>query len=131
MGGEDGYYTIKDGRWGALDTVNPFKNGIIKVAWKEKYDQGFEVMVEGEYNTRTGKIKAHFESSRRVSGTFELAPKPSVFRGGRTFDEHTARCNIMRLRVTTIHRFLYIRRGQKCHISRGEIAEWLFDFSTV
>jgi len=77
--GEDGYYTIKDGRWGALDTVNPFKNGTIKVAWKEKYDQGFEVVVEGEYNTRTGKIKAHFESSRRVSGTFELAPKPSVF----------------------------------------------------
>jgi len=77
--GEDGYYTIKDGRWAPLDTLNPLKNNILKVAWKEKYDQGFEVVVEGEYNTRTGKIKAHFESSRRVSGTFELAPKPSVF----------------------------------------------------
>ena len=77
--GEDGYYTIKDGRWAPLDTLNPLKNNVLKVAWKEKYNQGFEVVVEGEYNTRTGKIKAHFESSRRVSGSFELAPKPSVF----------------------------------------------------
>merc|ERR1711907_780356 len=77
--GEDGYYTIKDGRWAPPNTPNPLKTGVIRVAWKEKYDKGFEVVVEGEYNARTGKIKAHFESSRAVSGTFELAPKPSVF----------------------------------------------------
>merc|ERR1712159_598798 len=65
--GEDGYYTIKDGRWAPLDTLNPLKNNILKVAWKEQYNQGFEVVVEGEYNTRTGKIRAHFESSRRVA----------------------------------------------------------------
>ena len=77
--GEDGYYTIKDGRWGALDTFNPFKNGIINVAWKEKYDKGFQVVVEGFYDAKTGKIEARFRSSRGVSGRFMLAPKPAIF----------------------------------------------------
>merc|ERR1712224_79956 len=33
--GEDGYYTIKNGRWAPLDTLNPLKNNIVKVAQGE------------------------------------------------------------------------------------------------
>jgi len=72
--GVDGAYRITRGRWGALDgSTKP------TVACIEEYDEGFRVAVEGRYDVRAGKIKARFVSSRGVSGSFELAPKPSVF----------------------------------------------------
>ena len=49
------------------------------VTWIESYDAGFTVVVAGEYNPVTGKIKASFTSSRNVKGNFEIAPKPGGF----------------------------------------------------
>jgi len=72
--GVDGAYRITYGRWG----VNKSKK-TPTVAWVEKYDQGFKVVVSGTYNPQTGKIKASFTSSRNVRGSFELAPKPLGF----------------------------------------------------
>ena len=69
----DGAYKITKGAWGVAE------QGDITIAWVEKYDQGFEVLVEGVYDARGGKIKAAFYSSRSVSGKFELALKPSIF----------------------------------------------------
>ena len=46
------------------------------VAWIERYDAGFTVVVVGEFNPATGKIKASFTSSRDVKGNFEIALKP-------------------------------------------------------
>jgi len=72
--GVDGAYRITSGRWGVnLSKKKP------TVAWIEVYDQGFEVVVSGRYDPRTGKIEASFTSSRRVRGEFELAPKPEGF----------------------------------------------------
>lgn len=72
--GVDGSYRISRGRWGVRDGERR-----PQVAWIETYDEGFEVAVQGTYEPRDGKIKARFTSSRGVSGTFVLAPKPSIF----------------------------------------------------
>lgn len=72
--GVDGAYHITSGRWGVnLSKTKP------TVTWIESYDAGFKAVVAGEYNPRTGKIKASFTSSRNVKGNFELAPKPGGF----------------------------------------------------
>jgi len=72
--GVDGAYRITSGRWG----VNISKKKPT-VAWMERYDAGFTVVVSGEYDPATGKIKGSFTSSRNVKGNFEIAPKPSGF----------------------------------------------------
>ena len=74
--GEDGPYKISKGVWGKRDRD---KEHEVSVGWIETYSQGFEVVVEGFYNTETGNIEARFRSSRGVSGRFMLAPKPSIF----------------------------------------------------
>jgi len=74
--GEDGPYTITQGVWGKRAGD---KEHEVTVGWIEKYSEGFEVVVEGFYDTRTGKIEARFRSDRGVSGRFMLAPKPSIF----------------------------------------------------
>jgi len=72
--GVDGAYRITSGRWGVnLSKQKP------TVTWIERYDAGFSVVVAGEYNPATGKIKASFTSSRNVKGNFEIAPKPGGF----------------------------------------------------
>ena len=74
--GEDGPYTIKRGVWGKRDTD---KEHEVTVGWIEQYTSGFQVVVEGFYDAKTGKIEARFRSSRGVSGRFMLAPKPAIF----------------------------------------------------
>lgn len=74
--GEDGQYTIAKGVWGKREGD---KEHEISVGWIEEYHEGFKVVVEGFYNSETGKIEARFRSSRGVSGRFMLAPKPSIF----------------------------------------------------
>lgn len=72
--GVDGAYRITSGRWGVnLSKKKP------TVTWIERYDAGFTVVVAGEYNPVTGKIKASFTSSRDVKGNFEITPKPLGF----------------------------------------------------
>merc|ERR1719502_52470 len=71
--GEDGSYTIPRGRWVRED------DGRLWVAWEEKYYEGFRVVCIGHIDAVTGKVKANFASSRRVTGAFSLAKKPSVF----------------------------------------------------
>merc|ERR1711924_405565 len=73
--GEDGPYTITKGVWGQRAGD---KEGEGSVGWIEQYSEGFEVVVEGFYNAKNGKIEARFRSSRGVSGRFMLAPKPSI-----------------------------------------------------
>ena len=75
--GVDGGYRITGGRWGALDG----NKHMIKVAWMERYDEGFTVAVEGEYRVKDGKINGRFTSTRGISGGFTLTPKlkPGVF----------------------------------------------------
>jgi len=79
--GVDGRYTITSGRWGLLDGSPDGTRGLtrMQVAWIEKYDEGFEVAVEGRYDPEDGKIRASFTSSRGITGDFELAPKPSIW----------------------------------------------------
>jgi len=74
--GEDGAYTITKGVWGKREGD---KEHEVSVGWVEEYDEGFKVVVEGFYDSETGKIEARFRSSRGVSGRFMLAPKPSIF----------------------------------------------------
>jgi len=72
--GIDGAYRITSGRWGVnLSKKKP------TVAWTEKYDAGFTVVVAGEYEPATGKIRASFTSSRNVKGNFLIALKPDGF----------------------------------------------------
>lgn len=71
--GEDGSYTVPRGRWVRED------DGRLWVAWEEKYDEGFRVVCIGHIDAATGKVEANFASSRRVTGAFSLAKKPSVF----------------------------------------------------
>jgi len=73
--GVDGAYRITRGRWGVRDNGGK----PTEVAWIEVYDEGFSVAVKGKYHPRSGTLKARFTSSRGVRGTFELAPKPSIF----------------------------------------------------
>lgn len=70
--GVDGAYRISDGRWGVRD-------GVVTLAWIEVYDEGFKVVVSARYRASTGKISGRFTSSRGVMGSFDLAPKPSIF----------------------------------------------------
>jgi len=74
--GEDGPYTITSGVWGKREIDEEHE---VTVGWIEKYSEGFQVVVEGFYDVRTGKIEARFRSSRGISGRFMLAPKPSIF----------------------------------------------------
>ena len=74
--GEDGPYKITQGVWGQRDGDLEHE---VTVGWIEEYSQGFQVVVEGFYNTKTGKIEARFRSSLGVSGRFMLVPKPSIF----------------------------------------------------
>ena len=74
--GEDGPYKITQGVWGRRDGDLEHE---VTVGWIEEYTQGFSAVVEGFYNSKTGKIEARFRSSRGVSGRFMLAPKPSIF----------------------------------------------------
>ena len=74
--GEDGPYVITRGVWGKRAGDEEHE---VTVGWIEQYDQGFEVVVEGFYDAKTGKIEARFLSSRGVRGRFMLAPKPSIF----------------------------------------------------
>merc|ERR1712146_300017 len=55
------------------------KENEVTVGWIEEYVGGFQVVVEGFYDEKTGTIEARFRSSRGVSGRFMLAPKPSIF----------------------------------------------------
>jgi len=71
--GEDGSYTIARGRWVRED------DGRLWAAWEEKYDEGFSAICIGHIDASSGKVKARFASSRRVTGGFKLAKKPSVF----------------------------------------------------
>jgi len=74
--GEDGPYKIKKGVWGKREGDQEHE---VSVGWIEEYDEGFKVVVEGFYNSETGKIEARFRSSRGVSGRFMLVPKPRIF----------------------------------------------------
>jgi len=74
--GVDGAYRITKGVWGARDDAGAAG---VELGWIEEYDEGFRVAVRGRYDARDGKITARFTSSRGVSGTFVLAPKPSIF----------------------------------------------------
>lgn len=69
----DGSYKIPSGYWKARP------DGDISLHWKEDYDEGFDVICEGTYHVKSGKVVARFASSRGVSGSFELAKKPSIF----------------------------------------------------
>merc|ERR1719473_1507927 len=59
--GVDGAYKITSGRWEALP------NGGLRLAWKERYDEGFTAICMGECDAASGKIEARFTSSRNVS----------------------------------------------------------------
>jgi len=74
--GEDGPYKITRGVWGKRGRD---KEHEVTVGWIEEYSEGFQVVVEGFYHAKTGKIEARFRSSRGVSGRFVLKPKPSIF----------------------------------------------------
>jgi len=76
--GEDGAYRITNGVWGKREGDREDEDEV-SVGWIEQYDQGFQVVVEGFYDTRNGKIEARFRSSRGVGGRFMLFPKPSIF----------------------------------------------------
>jgi len=71
--GVDGSYKIRDGLWWAKP------DGMVKLAWKEVYDEGFTAICHGTLDPATAKISARFASSRNVGGSFSLKPKPSVF----------------------------------------------------
>lgn len=71
--GEDGSYTISRGKWVRED------DGNLWVAWEEVYDEGFRAICIGHIDADSAKVTARFASSRRVSGGFQLAKKPSVF----------------------------------------------------
>lgn len=79
--GVDGGYRVTRGRWGRRSSSSPLDSlsPSTTVAWIEEYNEGFKVAVKGQYDESTGEIKARFISSRGVSGSFELAPKPSIF----------------------------------------------------
>jgi len=74
MDGSDGAYRITKGRWGVLDGESK-----PTLSWVEVYDEGFEAAIEARYEASTGKIHGRFTSSRGVRGSFDLAPKPSIF----------------------------------------------------
>lgn len=72
--GSDGTYRITKGRWGVRGNDRK-----VTVAWIEEYDEGFSAAVMGTYDARSGRIDARFTSSRGVSGSCDLRPKPSIF----------------------------------------------------
>jgi len=63
----DGLYVIKEGRWSTREG----KLGSGRVAWIEKYDDGFEVALRGQIRD-DGVIRAMWASDRGVSGSVEL-----------------------------------------------------------
>lgn len=68
MDGVDGRYVIKDGVW-STSIGNGQLGG--RVAWIEKYDQGFEVALRGQIRA-DGNIRAMWASTVGVSGSVEL-----------------------------------------------------------
>lgn len=69
----DGTYKITSGRWVARGEHS------IEMRWMERYDEGFTAICKGSLNRKSGKINAHFSSSRDVSGSFALTKKPDIF----------------------------------------------------
>jgi len=65
--GVDGPYTLVGGRW----STNAERLGGGRVAWIEKYDDGFEVALRGQIRD-DGVIRALWASDRGVSGSVEL-----------------------------------------------------------
>lgn len=65
---EDGKYRIASGRWHS-DPENP---GSTRVAWIEKYEEGFEVALRGQIRN-DGVIMGMWASSVGVAGSVELA----------------------------------------------------------
>merc|ERR1739848_416139 len=63
----DGPYLVKDGRWSTRDG----KLGGGRVAWIEKYEDGFEVALRGQIRD-DGVIRAMWASDRGISGSVEL-----------------------------------------------------------
>ena len=63
----DGPYVIKEGRWSTREG----KLGGGRVAWIEKYDDGFEVALRGQIRD-DGVIRAMWASDRGISGSVEL-----------------------------------------------------------
>lgn len=69
----DGPYMVTGGSWMPLSETH------VQVAWREEYDEGFTSICIGTVEIATGQLDARFASSRDVSGTFKLSPKPKVF----------------------------------------------------
>lgn len=71
--GVDGAYVIEEGRW----ATRAAKLGGGRVAWIEKYDDGFEVALRGQIRD-DGVIRALWASDRGVAGSVELARDASA-----------------------------------------------------
>lgn len=65
---EDGAYAIDEGRW----STSADATGGARVAWIERYDDGFEVALRGQVRKSDGAILGMWASSRGVSGSVEL-----------------------------------------------------------
>jgi len=70
--GVDGAYVIKEGRWSSTPDVA----GGARVAWIEKYDDGFEVALRGQVRKSDGAILGMWASTRGVSGSVKLDLRP-------------------------------------------------------
>jgi len=70
--GEDGRYTIQEGVWSTTGGDETMLLAGGRVAWIEKYDEGFEVALRGQIRA-DGTIRAMWASSVGVSGSVELA----------------------------------------------------------
>ena len=69
----DGMYVIKEGRWSTRE--GKIAGG--RVAWIEKYDDGFEVALRGQIRD-DGVVRALWASDRGVKGSVELVFRDSV-----------------------------------------------------
>jgi len=72
--GVDGRYVIEEGVWSTTSTTSGDGNEQLggRVAWIEKYDEGFEVALRGQIRA-DGTIRAMWASSIGVCGSVELA----------------------------------------------------------
>jgi len=73
--GVDGPYVIKEGRWSTREG----KLGGGRVAWIEKYEDGFEVALRGQIRD-DGVIRAMWASDRGISGSVELVHEEDLKR---------------------------------------------------
>lgn len=69
--GVDGRYVIKDGVWSTTSGSTNAMKLWGRVAWIEKYDEGFEVALRGQI-CADGTIRAMWASTIGVSGTVDL-----------------------------------------------------------